>query len=269
MYHNVCSAGGAYPDISPSATSYFVTASDFDAQLAAVASSGCSPMSWDDVAAFYGGADAAGHELSKPPAILLTFDDGWKGCVDVGGPILQRHGCQASVFVTTDFLDRRHFLSRKDLPKLDPARFRLGSHARTHRMLSLLSDSEIRAELSDSKKLLEDLAGYEIDTLSIPSGAVDARVRRAAAECGYRFVLDSEVRVNYRGDSPSAIARVAVTRQTKLHTFRRYVEGRVGRERLRRAVLSAPKRLLGLRRYEKLRRRFLGETPGQQVTHDS
>ena len=41
------------------------------------------------------------------------------------------------------------------------------------------------------------------------------------------------------------------------------------KERLRRAVLSVPKRLLGLRRYEKLRRGMLGETQGQQVTHES
>jgi peptidoglycan/xylan/chitin deacetylase (PgdA/CDA1 family) len=136
-------------------------------------------------------------------------------------------------------------------------------------MLSLLSEPDIRRELDDSKKALEDLTGYGVDALSIPSGAVDQRVRRIAAECGYRLVFDSEVRVNRRGDSPAAIARVAVTRLTLPHDFRRYVQGRVARERLRRAVLSIPKRILGLSRYEKLRRRMLGETQGQQVTHES
>jgi peptidoglycan/xylan/chitin deacetylase (PgdA/CDA1 family) len=153
--------------------------------------------------------------------------------------------------------------------KLDPVRFHVGSHARTHRILSLLPEAEIRSELADSKKLLEDLAGYGIDALSIPSGAVDRRVRRIATECGYRFIFDSDVRVNRRGDGRTSIARVPIMQGTPTAAFQRYVRQRVGPERMRRAVLSAPKRLLGLRRYENLRRRLLGETSEQQVTHVS
>ena len=40
-------------------------------------------------------------------------------------------------------------------------------------------------------------------------------------------------------------------------------------ERYRRLVLSLPKRLLGLPRYERLRRKLLGESPTQLVTHPS
>jgi hypothetical protein len=136
-------------------------------------------------------------------------------------------------------------------------------------MLSLLSDADIRAELSDSKRILEDAAGYEVDCLSIPSGAVDERVRRIASECGYRLVFDSEPRVNRSDDSPLAIGRVPLMATTPLSAFRRYVSQRFARERLRRALLGVPKRLLGLRRYEMLRRQLLGEKRQQQVTHES
>jgi peptidoglycan/xylan/chitin deacetylase (PgdA/CDA1 family) len=269
MYHNICAGTRTYNDLSPSATSYFVTESDFDAQLSALSSSGVVRMTWDDVKAFYGHAGQGGAPRSNCPATLLTFDDGWRDCVNLGGPALERHATQGVLFITTGFLGRPHFLSRDDVSRIDRSRFRVGSHARTHRMLSLLSEPAIRSELCDSKKLLEDLVGYEIDAVSIPSGAIDQRVRRIAAECGYRFVCDSEVRVNRLGDSPSAIARVAVTRYTSLRTFQRYSEGRLTRERVRRAVLSAPKRVLGLRRYENLRRRLLGEKRGQKVTHET
>jgi peptidoglycan/xylan/chitin deacetylase (PgdA/CDA1 family) len=136
-------------------------------------------------------------------------------------------------------------------------------------MLSLLPEDEIRSELSDSKKFLEDALGYEVDTISVPSGAVDRRVRRVAAECGYRFVFDSEVRVNRRGDSPLAIARIAIMHDTGLGAIDRYVQHQLARERVRRALLQAPKRLLGLKRYERLRRTLLGEKRGQKVTHQS
>lgn len=267
MYHNVVADRRSYADLSPSATSYFVSRSAFENQLREVAACGGGCMSWHDLKAFYDGA--AGAKPSPRYPVLLTFDDGWKDAIEQGGPVLEQNRAQAIVFVTTDFIGRQHFLSPGDVSKLDPARFRVGSHARTHRMLSLLSEVEIRSELSDSKKLLEDLVGCEVDALSIPSGAVDRRVRRIATECGYRFAFDSEVRVNRRGDEPIAIARVPIMHNTPTATFQRYVCQRVGPERMRRAVLSAPKRLLGLRRYEKLRRRLLGETSEQQATHVS
>jgi peptidoglycan/xylan/chitin deacetylase (PgdA/CDA1 family) len=183
--------------------------------------------------------------------------------------VLEAAGAQALLFVTTDFVGKPHFLSRVDLGRLDPSTFRVGSHARSHRMLSLLGEDEIRSELSDAKKFLEDAVGYAVDTLSIPSGAVDRRVRRIADECGYRFVFDSEVRINHRGDSPLSIARVAIMHDTGPGAIDRYVSHLVTRERVRRAVLQAPKRLLGLRRYERLRRTLLGEKQGQKVTHQS
>ena len=270
MYHNVVADFAAYAALSPSATSYFVTREAFAEQAAELSASG-SCLSWQNVQKFYApaGVQSVVRARGAKQAVFLTFDDGWKEAVEAGGPVLEGRRLQALVFVTTDFLGRANFLSRRDLRSLDGTVFRVGSHAKTHRMLCLLDEQEIRAELSDSKKLLEDAAGYEVDALSIPSGAVDARVRRIAGECGYRFIFDSDVRVNRRGNSPLSIGRVAVTRATDVPTFRRYVGHRIARERLRRATLEVPKRLLGLRRYEMLRRTLLGEKAGQQVTHQS
>jgi peptidoglycan/xylan/chitin deacetylase (PgdA/CDA1 family) len=270
MYHNVVADGEAYADLSPSATSYFVSRSSFATQLARLYRGDAACMNVAALDRFYdaGAAPAAGRVPSRHH-VLLTFDDGWRGGVEVGGPLVEQHGHQAIVFVTTDFVDKPHFLTRGELGRLDARVFRVGSHARTHRMLSLLRDDDIRAELSHSKRFLEDATGRAVDALSIPSGAVDHRVRRIAAECGYRFVFDSAVRPNRRGDSPLAIARVAVMHDTSTDAFDRYVTQRVTRERLRRAILQAPKRIFGLPRYERLRRRLLGEKPAQRVTHTS
>jgi peptidoglycan/xylan/chitin deacetylase (PgdA/CDA1 family) len=270
MYHNVAPEGETYPHLSPSATSYFVSRSAFDAQLSAIADCGGRCMAWEELAAFYRtGTPSLKQASDIRYPVLFTFDDGWKDCVEVGGPLLAARDWQAVMFVTTDFIGRPHSISREGLSKLDPRVFRVGSHARSHRMLSLLDETEIRAELSDSRNLLEDILGYEVDSISIPSGAVDVRVRRIAADCGYKFVFDSEVRVNRRGDSPLSIGRVAMMHDTPVHDLQRYVRQNIMRERVRRAILQGPKRLLGLRRYEKLRRRLLGEKPGQQVTHQS
>lgn len=271
MYHNVGPDGEAYADLSPSATSYFVSRTAFDRQLAAIEEQGGGFMTWEDVRRFYSSSAASqnGRHAGGTMPTFLTFDDGWIDAADVGGPVLESRGAQAMVFVTTDFIGKPRFLSRQQLSELPAGVFRVGSHARTHRMLSLLSDEEIRAELVDSRKFLEDAMGYEVEALSVPSGAVDARVRRIAKESGYRFVFDSEVHVNCRDDSPLSIGRLAIMHETPLAAVARYVRGQIGRERARRAVLQFPKRVLGLKRYERLRRRLLREKRAQKVTHES
>jgi peptidoglycan/xylan/chitin deacetylase (PgdA/CDA1 family) len=266
MYHNVSADDTSHAHLSPSATSYFVNRAGFNEQLARIADGDASFMDFDALRRFYQAGRPSSADNVRPH-VLLTFDDGWRGGVEIGGPALERHGARAILFVTTELLGRPHFLTRGELSRVDRRLFHVGSHGCTHRMLSLLSEHEIRAELADSKKLLEDVMGYEVDTLSIPSGAVDGRVRRVAAECGYTFLFDSEVRVNRRGGDPMAIGRVAVMRNTRPDDVDRYVRQRIGRERLRRAILQAPKRMLGLPRYERVRRRLLGETRSQVVTH--
>jgi peptidoglycan/xylan/chitin deacetylase (PgdA/CDA1 family) len=270
MYHNVVPDRQVYADLSPSVTSYFVTRSAFAEQLAEIPNCGGYCLSWEGLRSFYrsGQHEPCGGGRQHFP-VLITFDDGWRDGVDIGGPLLEQHGHQALIFVTTDFIGRPHSLSRSGLSRLNRSVFRVGSHARSHRMLSLLTEAEIRSELVDSKKLLEDLVGEEIESLSIPSGAVDRRVRRIAQEAGYRFIFDSEVSINRRGGTPFAIGRVPVMRNTPLPAFRRYVRQQLRHEQLRRMLLRAPKQVLGLKRYEKLRRRLLGEKHWQSVTHES
>ena len=141
MYHNICPDDALYPELSPSATSYFVTERNFAAQLDDINRDGGYCLTWQALNAFYDLAASAGRaDTAAQRAVLLTFDDGWKGAVELGGPVLEGHRSQSIIFVTTDFLGRRHFLSRNDLTKLNPGRFRVGSHARTHRMLSLLPE---------------------------------------------------------------------------------------------------------------------------------
>jgi peptidoglycan/xylan/chitin deacetylase (PgdA/CDA1 family) len=147
MYHNVVPDGASYPDLSPSATSYFVSRSSFARQLDRLDEGDAACMDAASLDRFYDASRAsAPASVPQQNHILLTFDDGWQGGVEVAGPLMEQHGRQAIVFVTTDFLGKPHFLTRGELSRLDVKTFRVGSHARTHRMLSLLGEHDIRAE---------------------------------------------------------------------------------------------------------------------------
>jgi len=257
MYHNVCADDAPYGALSPGITTYFVRDREFALHLQLMRANGATCCGYEILPRFYA-APAPAAVTEQPFQVVLTFDDGWRESVEVAGPILESAGSQALLFVTSGLVGRPHFLTAAQLQRLPAHVFRVGSHGRTHRPLSSLSEAEICEELHDSKTFLEDALGYPVDTLSLPGGAGDRRVRRLAAQIGYRFVLTSQVRLNRRHDDPLALGRIAVRKQTSPDAVRRYVRHEVARARWRSWLLHGAQCLLGRARYDGLRRRLLG-----------
>ena len=266
MYHNVTPNGVEYPDLSPSVTAYFVDQSTFASHLQAIRQRGHCVGS-TDVASFFERSNS-NNVADVMSAIQISFDDGWAGSYDVAGPILETHGFAGILFVTTDLVGQKHCVTQSDLSKMDRDVMTIGSHAKTHRFLNRLSNDEIRNELTYSKSYLEDAVGYEVDSLSIPGGALDGRVRQIAEEVGYKFMYTSEIHHNTARRGSMNIGRIAIKSGTALSDIRRYVSGDIRREQFRRRILSIPKRILGQHGYHALRRRVLGEDEEQSEMVD-
>lgn len=65
----------------------------------------CNPISLDDFR-----AARAGTRPLPPRAVMVTFDDGYRGVLDYGLPSLERHGVPAVVFICAGpVLGSRHF----------------------------------------------------------------------------------------------------------------------------------------------------------------
>ncbi len=106
-------------------------------------------------------------ELKKIPAkrILITFDDGYKNNLKVAKPILDKYGFRATVFVSTKFIgkiiNRKNktykILDKADIKKLEDQGWDIANHFHSHRILTKLTNQEIRQEIKKSKKILKDL----------------------------------------------------------------------------------------------------------------
>ncbi|HET7842842.1 MAG TPA: polysaccharide deacetylase family protein, partial [Xanthomonadales bacterium] len=129
------------------------------------------------------------------------------------------------------------------------------SHGRTHRFLADLDAGELEAELHDSRRVLESLAGRTVDALALPGGRGAARELAAARAAGYRHLLGSRPGVN-RGRRDGWLERIAVTRGMPLARFRQLLCWRGAAPRIaqwRYEALQWPKRVLGNRAYERVR----------------
>ena len=118
-------------------------------------------------------------------AVVVTFDDGTEDNFSYAYPILKQHGIPATVFVITNNVGMSGFLKTEQIRQMAQAGVTFGSHTMGHAYLPSLTAPQIKEELENSKKRLEDL-GLPIDFLSYPAGGFTPAIIQAAKEAGYR-----------------------------------------------------------------------------------
>ena len=136
----------------------------------------------------------AGNSLPSQ-AIALTFDDGFASTYEQAFPLLCRYGFSATVFLVTDYcgrsnawpgqppaIDRFPLLRWPQIVEMSRAGIRFGVHTKTHPDLRQLSSPEMRAEIGDCRREIEDRLGQAADVFAYPYGRVDARVLAVVSE---------------------------------------------------------------------------------------
>jgi peptidoglycan/xylan/chitin deacetylase (PgdA/CDA1 family) len=137
--------------------------------------------------------------------VAITFDDSYRSVLEQAKPILDRHGFPGTLYVPTDWvgdprpmcwagIDRwlgtehepeLHSLGWDELRALADAGWEIGSHTCSHPHLPQVDDATLAHELEDSKAAIEAELGRPCTSLAYPYGAMDERVRLAAAAAGY------------------------------------------------------------------------------------
>jgi peptidoglycan/xylan/chitin deacetylase (PgdA/CDA1 family) len=201
-----------------------VPVSLFDEQLAQLGELGYTPVSLDDVLAYY----VDGVPL-PPRAVLITFDDGYRDNLDNAVPVLQRHGYPAVLFVPIGYLDgfrplpheehlagrgfRNRTLQWDDLAELEAAGVRVESHGIGHRPLADLEVDEAAREITLSKLRLEEALGRPVRAFAYVKGS-EAHYRLVhlslLKQAGYEIAFTSVSGANGPNTDPLQLHRYNV-----------------------------------------------------------
>jgi peptidoglycan/xylan/chitin deacetylase (PgdA/CDA1 family) len=169
--------------------------------------------------------------------VVITLDDGFRDNYEQAFPVLRRYGVPASIFLTVSYIgtDRLPTLTRTDfVPRpLDWEQVRemhahgieFGSHTLTHPMLSSLSPGEVRREVAESKRVIEDRLGIPVRFFCYPRGDFNAGVRTIVREEGYQAACTTRPGTNSRRTDAFALRRTYVGRHDTATEFARKVAG--------------------------------------------
>ena len=178
------------------------------------------------------------HRLSLHPDLLLrqvrllkrfrrvcaSFDDAFRSSASVFAA-LERAGVPVQIFVCTAYARDGAPLTIPELAGDDPEQLAtmtwdelrahadrgvaVGSHGVSHAHLTRLPDVELRRELVESKREIEERLGRPCPDFAYPYGEHDERVRGAVRDGGYERAYG----LLERGRDPYALRRVDLYRR--------------------------------------------------------
>ncbi len=159
---------------------------------------------------------------SPDHVVSITFDDAYCSVLEYALPALRRLGWPATVFAPTEYVasgrpmtwlgegyeNRKRQLTWAELSVLAGEGWEIGSHGRTHRLLSSLDDAELEDELAGSRAEIADHLG-SCTSIAYPWGEMSDRVVEASRRVGY--TTGSGLWGKVVDDDPLRIPRQAIS----------------------------------------------------------
>ncbi|HEY5816253.1 MAG TPA: polysaccharide deacetylase family protein, partial [Solirubrobacterales bacterium] len=230
---------------------YSVPPDRFAEHLDYLSERGWSFVDLDQVlAAFDGGPPL------PPRTVLLTFDDAYADLLHAACPVLSSRGIPAVAFAVagqiggSNVWDSRNgatsldLLDGKGLREVSGQGIEIGAHTATHRALTEVPAEELKGELDDAARLLEQAGIPRPRAFSYPYGHWNARVAAAVAEAGYEVAFTVDRGVAQNGADLYALPRMAV----HVDDTGRKLHMKLSAARLPGPVQGALRSLRGLRR---------------------
>lgn len=179
----------------------------------------------------------SGRHPIPEKSIVLTFDDGFLDNYEHAFPVLERFRFPAIIFLAAAYIgsDRLPTLTRTDfvpqpltwehVQAMHARGVEFGSHSLSHPMLSRVSPQEVRKEVAESKRLIQEKLGAPVQFFCYPRGEFSSTVKNIVREEGYQAACSIVPGVNGWNSDLFALRRTYISRRDSIKEFSGKISG--------------------------------------------
>ncbi len=179
QYHHV-------DDSTPGATS--TSRSLFEAQIKMI-----QDLELDVVPLLSGTRQALAGELEDKSQVAITFDDAYESVYSAAAPILERSNLPYTIFVNTDAIGSRGYMTWDELRELGSQdHVTIANHSTDHAHMARRSNepedqwqARVNRSLDEAQKVLKDRLGAEEPMFAYPYGEFDEALEAKLADRGW------------------------------------------------------------------------------------
>jgi len=125
--------------------------------------------------------------------VWLTFDDGRIDNLEQALPALVDAGHRATFFIIAErsLRGEKDYIPLSGLKEMLAAGMSIGSHTLTHPHLARIPPDQMRTEITDSRKRLEDALGVPVTSFCYPYGNWNPEAVEAVQQAGYSLAVST------------------------------------------------------------------------------
>jgi peptidoglycan/xylan/chitin deacetylase (PgdA/CDA1 family) len=123
--------------------------------------------------------------------VVITMDDGYKDNYIYAFPVLKKYNLPATIFVIINEIGRSDRLSWKEIEEMQASGLiTFGSHTLSATpLIDFKSESEVKRQIVESKRILEAKLGRRVAAFSYPEGRFNEKIRQMVIDAGYELAV--------------------------------------------------------------------------------
>jgi peptidoglycan/xylan/chitin deacetylase (PgdA/CDA1 family) len=150
-----------------------------------------------------------------PKTVAITFDDGFKDNYIYAYPVLRELKIPATIFVIYDEVGRSggDRLSWDEIRQMQASGLiTIGSHTfGPVPLVDIKSETELRRQIIDSKKMLEEKLNTPVNTFCYVGGMFNPHIKDLVKEAGYKYAVAVGLGRRFSNQDIYAIKRIRIS----------------------------------------------------------
>lgn len=207
MYHEIGDPEGPWESL-------YVSEVNFRNQMEYLKKNGYNTITLSDLQ-----KNRAGLRRLPPKPIVITFDDGYSSMYSLVYRLFKESEMKGVFYVYPKKFGSWNSLTEEEIKEMAANGMEIGSHSMSHLNMHKMGEKQLKYEVGESKRILEDITGKPVESFCYPAGRLSESLIKELINSGYTNAVTTKYGMYREEDSVYKIKRIRINYSDSLNVF--------------------------------------------------